>query len=85
MAGGFTLSLYTSFTRCWARIAVDETRPGTVNLLVGGLAEKNKVSFERDFERLAVRVKENLSRAAREVAGVRTSDAPGAAIEAAEL
>jgi cytochrome c biogenesis protein len=85
MAGGFTLSLYTSFTRCWARIGMDETRPGTVNLLVGGLAEKNKVSFERDFERLALRLKENLANAAREAARVRPSEAPPRATEAVEV
>ncbi len=63
MAFGFTLSLYTSFVRCWATITVSEERPGSVNLLVGGLAEKNKVSFERDFERLAERIKNALTRA----------------------
>jgi cytochrome c biogenesis protein len=64
MALGFTLSLYTSFTRCWARISPNEERAGTVNVLVGGLAEKNKVSFERDFERLATRIRDGLAAAA---------------------
>ncbi len=67
MAFGFTMSLYTSYTRCWARITVSEERPGSVNLLIGGLAEKNKVSFERDFERLASRIRDRL------VASTRTS------------
>lgn len=65
MTFGFTLSLYTSYARCWARIALDETRPGTVSLLLGGMSEKNKVSFERDFEKLATRIKERLVQAAR--------------------
>lgn len=61
MALGFTISLYTSYTRCWARITLSEDRPGSVNLVIGGLAEKNKVSFERDFERLAARIKDRLA------------------------
>ncbi len=85
MTFGFTLSLYTSFTRCWARIAVDETRPGTVSLLVGGMAEKNKVSFERDFERLALRIKENLGTAARQAVTARAPETPLSATEAVEV
>jgi cytochrome c biogenesis protein len=65
MALGFTISLYTTFTRCWAKVSPNEDRPGTVNIVVGGLAEKNKVSFERDFEKLATRLKDGLSAAAR--------------------
>jgi cytochrome c biogenesis protein len=65
MTLGFTISLYTTFTRCWARISPNEERPGTVNISVSGLAEKNKVAFERDFEKLATRIKERLSAAAR--------------------
>lgn len=84
MTFGFTLSLYTSYSRCWARIGLDGTRPGTVNMLVGGMAEKNKVSFERDFERLAMRIKENLSKAARETTKSRTSDGTAPATEALE-
>lgn len=61
MALGFTVSLYTSYARCWARITVSEDRPGSVNVVIGGLVEKNKVSFERDFERLAVRVRDRLA------------------------
>lgn len=64
MAVGFTISLYTTFARCWARIEPDAQRPGAVNVTVAGLAEKNKVSFERDFERLAERIKERLTQAA---------------------
>jgi hypothetical protein len=63
MALGFTISLYTTFTRCWARIVPSEERPGTLNITLGGLAEKNKVTFERDFEKLATRIKESLSAA----------------------
>lgn len=65
MALGFTLSLYTTYTRCWARISVSEERVGSVNLVIGGLAEKNKVSFERDFEKLASRIKDRLAAATR--------------------
>lgn len=75
MALGFTLSLYTTFTRCWARISINDDRPGTVNLLIGGVAEKNKVSFERDFERLASRVKERLAEAASQAVSVRMNEA----------
>ena len=32
---------------------------------LGGLSEKNKVTFERDFQKLATRVKDNLSLAIR--------------------
>jgi cytochrome c biogenesis protein ResB len=85
MTLGFTLSLYTSFTRCWARIRVDEARPGTVSLLVGGMAEKNKVSFERDFERLANRIKENLGTAARDAIKGRAPETPAPATEAVEV
>ena len=61
MGLGFTISLYTTFTRCWARVTPAEGG-GTVNIVVGGLAEKNKVSFERDFEKLALRIKDALAR-----------------------
>ena len=60
MAAGFTISLYTTFTRCWARITLNQERPGTVNILIGGMAEKNKVTFERDFQRLATRARDAL-------------------------
>ncbi len=62
MALGFTISLYTTFTRCWAKISPDPNGAGTINIAVGGLAEKNKVAFERDFEKLALRIKEALAR-----------------------
>jgi cytochrome c biogenesis protein ResB len=63
MALGFTISLYTTYTRCWARVTPGESE-GTVNIAVGGLAEKNKVAFERDFEKLALRIKDALGREA---------------------
>ncbi len=69
MTAGFTISLYTTFTRCWARIAPNLERPGTVNIMLAGLAEKNKVSFERDFERLAGRAKDALGAASLQVSG----------------
>jgi cytochrome c biogenesis protein len=68
MAAGFTISLYTSFTRIWAKISPNEERPGSVNVALAGLAEKNKVSFERDFERTAGRVRDALR------SGLRTED-----------
>jgi cytochrome c biogenesis protein len=63
MALGYTISLYTTFTRCWAKIAPNEDRPGTVNITLGGLSEKNKVTFERDFQKMATRLKESLAAA----------------------
>ncbi|MGA7729890.1 MAG: cytochrome c biogenesis protein ResB [Chloroflexia bacterium] len=63
MGLGFTISLYTTFTRCWARVTPAEAE-GAVNIVVGGLAEKNKVAFERDFEKLALRIKDALAREA---------------------
>jgi cytochrome c biogenesis protein len=64
MTLGFIVSLYTTFTRCWARITPNEEKPGTCNIILGGMAEKNKVSFERDFERLAQRARDALAAAA---------------------
>lgn len=64
MTLGFTISLYTTFTRAWAKIAPNPEVPGTVNIVLGGLAEKNKVAFERDFEKLAGRVRDALGAAA---------------------
>lgn len=64
MALGFTISLYTTFTRCWAKVTPDPEREGLVNIVVGGLAEKNKVAFERDFEKLALRIKDALAQEA---------------------
>lgn len=84
MTFGFTLSLYTSFSRCWARITLDESRPGNVSMLVGGMAEKNKVSFEGDFERLATRIKERLAQAARQSAQTRGGEVPQPNAEALE-
>jgi hypothetical protein len=77
MTAAFAVSLYTTFTRCWARIIPNEERPGTVNILIGGLAEKNKVSFERDFEKLANALSDLLGKAAaRPVAGEATTELP---------
>jgi hypothetical protein len=65
MALGFTISLYTTYTRCWARVTPAEGAEGeAVNIVVAGLAEKNKVAFERDFEKLAIRVRDALAREA---------------------
>jgi cytochrome c biogenesis protein ResB len=64
MTGGFTLSLYTTFARCWAKVTPNKERPGSVDIVVAGLAEKNKVSFERDFEQLATRLRDSLGEAA---------------------
>lgn len=61
MTLGFTISLYTTFTRCWARITPNDEKPGTVNVLLGGLSEKNKVTFERDFRLLATRARDALA------------------------
>jgi len=72
MAAGFTASLYTTFTRCWVKVTPSDERPGSVNILVAGLSEKNKVSFERDFERLASRIRDNL--ASGEVEGKAAAD-----------
>lgn len=64
MTLGFIISLYTTFTRCWAKITPNEDKPGTCNVIIGGIAEKNKVSFERDFQRLAERARDALAAAA---------------------
>jgi cytochrome c biogenesis protein ResB len=61
MTVAFGISLYTTFTRFWARITPSAERPGTLNITMGGMAEKNKVTFERDFERLATRVRDALA------------------------
>jgi cytochrome c biogenesis protein len=62
MAAGFTVSLYTSFTRCWARIAPASGLAPATNIIFAGLAEKNKVSFERDFQLVAEKIREELTR-----------------------
>ncbi len=64
MTLGFGISLYTTVARCWARIVPDPDRPGTVNIMLAGLAEKNKVSFEHDFRRMAERMTRSLAAAA---------------------
>jgi cytochrome c biogenesis protein len=75
MTLGFTISLYTTFTRTWARIVPNPEVPDTVSIMLGGLAEKNKVAFERDFEKLAERVRDALVAAAG--AGGRQEDPEG--------
>ena len=62
MGAGFTLSMYTTFTRCWVKITQQSGQAPVTDVLIAGLAEKNKVSFEHDFRRLAERVGERLSR-----------------------
>lgn len=64
MAAGFTISLYTTYVRCWAKVSPDPEREGALNITIGGLSEKNKVAFERDFENLALRIKDALARGA---------------------
>jgi cytochrome c biogenesis protein len=60
MAAGFTISLYTTFVRCWAKVT-PSMDPGYVDIILGGLSEKNKVTFERDFEKLATRARDALA------------------------
>lgn len=64
MAAGFTISLYTTYVRCWAKVTPDPERAGAINITIGGLSEKNKVAFERDFENLALRIKDALAQEA---------------------
>ncbi len=64
MTFGFALSLYINFVRCWARITPNADDPARCDVLLGGLAEKNKVTFEAQFEKLALRARDFLIRAA---------------------
>jgi len=64
MTTGFALSLYITFVRCWARITPQPADPTRCDILIGGLAEKNKLTFESEFERLALRGRDALARAA---------------------
>ncbi|HUS17024.1 MAG TPA: cytochrome c biogenesis protein ResB, partial [Chloroflexia bacterium] len=64
MTTGFALSMYITFVRCWARIMPVPGEPGYCDVLLGGLAEKNKVTFETQFEKLALRARDHLVRAA---------------------
>ena len=64
MTLGFALSLYITFVRCWVRITPRPDDPGRCDVLLGGLAEKNKITFEAEFEKLALRARDHLVRAA---------------------
>lgn len=64
MTTGFALSLYINFVRCWARITPHPDDLARCDVLLGGLAEKNKVTFEEQFEKLALRARDHLVRAA---------------------
>ena len=61
MAAGFALSLYVTFSRCWVCITRRADLPPGCDVMLGGLTERNKVSFERDFERLALRARDRLA------------------------
>lgn len=63
MTAGFALSLYITFTRCWARIAPVAGDPTRCDITLAGLAEKNKITFETEFERLALRARDALVQA----------------------
>ena len=63
MTAGFALSLYVTFVRCWVRITPNAADPTRCDVTLGGLAEKNKISFEAEFEKLAGRVRDYLARA----------------------
>jgi cytochrome c biogenesis protein len=63
MAGGFALSLYVTFQRCWIRITRPDEATAACDVLLGGLTDRNKVAFEREFERLAGRARDALATA----------------------
>jgi cytochrome c biogenesis protein len=63
MTAGFALSLYVTFVRCWARVTPNAADPTRCDVTLGGLAEKNKISFEAEFEKLAGRARDQLARA----------------------
>lgn len=65
MAGGFALSLYVVFNRCWVRITRRADDPEVCDVLFGGLADRGKVAFEREFERLAEQARDALAARAR--------------------
>jgi cytochrome c biogenesis protein ResB len=73
MTAGFALSLYITFVRCWARITPNAANPAQCDVLLGGLAEKNKVTFEGEFEKLALRVRDYLARRVDTAAGPRAT------------
>jgi hypothetical protein len=65
MAGGFAISLYVTFQRCWIRITRREDAATVAcDVMMGGLTDRNKVAFEREFERLAGRARDALATAA---------------------
>ena len=68
MTLGFALSLYITFVRCWARITPHPDEPGRSVVLLGGLAEKNKITFEAEFEKLALRVRDHLAASVQQLA-----------------
>jgi cytochrome c biogenesis protein ResB len=61
MAGGFALSLYVVFNRCWVRVTRRDGEPNACDVLFGGLADRGKVAFEREFERLAEQARDALA------------------------
>jgi|GEM_PF-3254065 len=63
MTIGFALSLYITFTRCWVRIVPLAGDPTRCDVTLAGLAEKNKITFEAEFERLALRARDYLVQA----------------------
>ncbi len=63
MTIGFALSLYITFTRCWVRIAPVAGDPVRCDITLAGLAEKNKITFEAEFEKLALRARDYLVKA----------------------
>jgi len=62
MTTGFALSLYVTFVRCWVRVTPHSGDPTRSDILFAGLAEKNKITFEAEFEKLALRVRDRLAR-----------------------
>jgi hypothetical protein len=63
MAGGFAVSLYVTFQRCWVRINPREGGTAACDVQMGGLSDRNKVAFEQEFERLAGRARDALAAA----------------------
>ncbi len=61
MAGGFAISLYITYQRCWVRITRRDEAGAACDVMMGGLTDRNKVAFEREFERLAGRARDALA------------------------
>jgi cytochrome c biogenesis protein len=53
---GLTLAFFLSHKRIWVRVTNDGKRS---KLLVAGTSNKNKVGFEKDFEALVAKLKQN--------------------------